>query len=132
MKLLLALTILFLAACASNPKPVLMPNRKYEKVGASKANRDINACMIKADKHLESGREERKRRSAMSGAAGGAVVGGVAGLMSSSHNIGGGVATGAVVGGGVGYLKGGDNPEARKNIVNECLIDKGYKIAGWD
>ncbi len=126
--LLLASTFL-LFACASSPQ--LYPNAKYKAVGKEGANKDIEDCKQQADQYVESSKGKNIAKGAGVGAVTGAAVGGVLGLF--SHNVGGGALVGGAVGGTAGAAHGAMKPDdVKRNFVNECLRERGYKVLGWN
>lgn len=127
----LALVTLFVAACAS--KPILNPNDKYQQAGHEGSERDIKRCEKAADRQLKKTQDRRVLRTALKGAALGGVIGGVAGSRGHTGLIGGaamGAAGGAVGGAAVGAFSTPE--EARRGLINYCLQQKGYSIAGWE
>lgn len=117
------------AGCAS--KPILYPNRKYQAVGKDMAKKDINLCMAKADRFLESSKGKAILKSAGRGSVFGAVVGGITGLFT-------GDVTEALAGGAAIGAAGGATAEAitpdrlKQSFVTRCLQKKGYEVVGWD
>lgn len=131
------LSLLVLTACASY-RPVLDENPKYVKVGENQAERDIDACMSRADTFLAKHREERARKQAGRSAVVGAVAGGAIGLISGGNLASTAIGTGAgaAVGAGAGYLgeKSKDNltpDEIKQRYVSNCLARKQYRVIGW-
>jgi outer membrane lipoprotein SlyB len=127
---LLSLSMI-LSACTS--KPILQPNKKYQRVGHERSEQDIDICLKQADKQLE----KTQARRTMRGAAIGAVAGGAVGALSgSSGHVGtlGGAALGAGGGAVGGALIGRymTPQDAKRSLVNYCLKQKGYEVAGWD
>lgn len=123
------LIILFLFSSCSS-KPVLYPNGKYETVGEEVAQKDVDACMAKADKFLKSEKGQRIVKSAGSGAFVGAAMGAVTGLLFG--DVKRAVTSGAAVGGAAGAAGGAISPDQLKqSFTNKCLRDKGYEIVGW-
>ena len=123
-----------LTACATS-RPVLYPNEQAKEVGEKQMRQDINECMqlAKSSGAKSNGAEEVAKEtagSATEGAATGAATGAVTG------NSGTGAAVGAI-GRGMNRLFSGmrrlnePNP-AFKQIVERCLIDKGYEPIGWE
>jgi outer membrane lipoprotein SlyB len=129
--LLLAIVAATLSACAS--KPILLPNQKYNRVGQAGSDIDVDTCMKSADATLEKTRGRRVMKGALTGAAIGAGLGALSGSQGRTGLIGGAVAGGAIGGAGGAALGAMSNPEdARRNLVNYCLRQKGYAVAGWD
>lgn len=120
-----------LMACAS--KPILQPNKKYSRVGHERSEQDINMCMKQADQQLEKTQDRRTMKAAGIGAVAGGVVGGVAGSTGHVGTLGGaalGAGAGAVGGALIGHFS--TPKEAKRGLVNYCLKQKGYEVAGWD
>lgn len=136
MKLLFRGTLLgclmMAAACASH-RPILDENRKFQKVGESRAEKDIDMCMSKADKYLEKHNKARLNRSVKRQAVGGAVVGGLFGAL-SGKGVGGAVG-GAALGAGIGasgaYASRNGPDPLKQNYVNNCLQRQSYVVLGW-
>jgi hypothetical protein len=125
----LMLIILTFASCASRPK--LYPNQKYKSVGKEVADKDIKACMVEADKYLETDEAKRITKGAGKGAAVGAAMGAVWGAFSG--NMGRGAVRGGAVGAAGGAAGTAISPDELKHrYVNQCLGDKGYQVIGWD
>lgn len=127
----LAMVTLFVAACAS--KPILNPNAKYQQMGHEGSERDIKRCETSAEKQLKKTQDRRVLRKAGQGAVIGGVVGGLAGSTGRTGLLGGaalGAAGGAVGGAVVGAFSTPE--EARRGLINYCLQQKGYSVAGWE
>jgi hypothetical protein len=135
-----ALVLLVAAAIAggcAKAKPVLYSNAKYQQEGKAGVDRDIAECKALADQAGATpgaGKAGQVAKGAgvgaVAGAAGGAVGGAIWG------NPGAGAAGGAVSGvvGGVLWplLAGSNQPSGvHMNYVDQCLIDRGYQVAGW-
>lgn len=117
--------LLMTSACATRPR--LYPNEKYESVGKTTAETDINDCIAKADEHVEN----EKAKQVASGAGRGAVMGGVIGGLFSGGLRG--AARGAVAGGVIGGTGAALSPkQIHQQFVNKCLARKGYEVLGWD
>ncbi|MDH4466608.1 MAG: hypothetical protein QE271_01005 [Bacteriovoracaceae bacterium] len=126
---LLLLTFAMLIGCASKPK--LYPNKKYETVGESVADKDIKMCMERAEKYVGSERGKNAAKGAGGGAVVGAAMGAALGLFTG--NVGGGALRGGAVGGAGGAAAGAISPERmKKNFTERCLGEKGYEVLGWD
>lgn len=133
---LLTLTALFMTACAS-PRPVLVPNKKYERVGEKRANKDIDQCFSKTESHLAKSKDARRKKAIQNGALGGLAIGGVVGATRRGGGVGRNAVAGGALGAGAGALMGmatGGNasPELQRNMIDGCLEDKGYRVAGWE
>ena len=130
-KILLVISILSLAGCATGP--VLYPNPHLRAVGEAQAQKDIAECKALADDYVKSDAGIAAAKDTAVGAAGGAVIGGAAGAV--TRNLGRGIGVGAAVGGASGLvqgiIKGSEPSPLYKNFVNKCLQDKGYDVIGW-
>jgi outer membrane lipoprotein SlyB len=130
-KILLVLSILSLAGCATGP--VLYPNAHMQKVGKAQADKDIAECRALADDYVKSDAGIAAAKETAVGAAGGAVIGGAAGAV--TRNLGRGIGVGAAVGGASGLVKGvvksSEPTPIYKNFVDMCLQEKGYETIGW-
>jgi hypothetical protein len=133
------LLAVWLISC-SGPKPILYPNDHYKSVGQNTAKHDIEECRTMA-KDLGTSPGAGKAGTvagqtavgAGMGAASGAVGGAVVGAAGSGSAIG--AASGAVAGLLSGLFSlfsssGGPDP-TYANIVNRCLTERGYEVAGW-
>lgn len=133
------LLMVWLVGC-SGPKPVLYPNDHYQLVGQDTAKEDIEECRTMA-KELDTSPGAGKggtvaRQTAVGagvGAASGAVGGAIVGAAGSGSAIG--AASGAVAGllsGLFSLFSGSGGPDPTyANIVNRCLAERGYEVAGW-
>lgn len=134
---LLAGLVLVLAGCASSAKPILYSNEKYQHVGRTGADHDIAECKAIADgagATPGAGRGGQVAKGAGVGTVAGAAAGAVGGAIWGNPGVG--AASGAVsglVGGVLWPLLGGSNrpSDVHTNYVNQCLIDRGYQVAGW-
>src|SRR5690606_31595415 len=88
-----------LAGCASG-RPILDENAKMSRVGEAQAERDIDECLVRADRYLARHKADIQKKQVVRGAATGAVVGGLIGATSGKGlgNAVGGAALGAGVG----------------------------------
>lgn len=126
-------TTVLLSACATS-QPILYPNEHAKVVGNEQVRKDINECtkLAKNSGASSSGAGEVAKEtagSASEGAATGAATGAVTG------NAGTAAAVGAISRGMGRFFSGmkrnkGPSP-AYKEIVERCLIDKGYEPVGW-
>ena len=129
--------MLFLAAC-SGPAPVLYPNDHLQSVGKEAAEQDIESCREVASTSGAdegSGRAGQVATNTAVGAGAGAASGAIGGLISGAAGIGSliGAASGAVYGLISGLFSSGSSQpnQANMNIVNRCLQERGYEVAGW-
>ena len=121
------------SACATS-QPILYPNEQAQEVGDEQVRRDIDECikLAKDSGAASSGATETAKEtagSATEGAATGAATGAVTG------NAGTAAAVGAISRGMSRFFSGmrsnkGPSP-AYKEIVERCLVDKGYEPVGW-
>jgi outer membrane lipoprotein SlyB len=127
-------------ACAS-PRPVLYPNAALERAGREQAQRDVDACLARAEadvggegdgagERIAKGAAERTATGAATGAAVGAAVG-----RGAARGAAGGAA-GAAAHTAVGAIlhphraRGGPDPVFRR-YVDRCLNERGYDVIGW-
>jgi hypothetical protein len=118
-------------------KPILYSNEKYQQAGKAGVDRDIAECKALADQAGATpgaGKGGQVAKGAGVGAVAGAAAGTVGGAIWG--NPGTGAASGAVsgvVGGILWPLIGGSNrpSDVHMNYVNQCLVDRGYQVAGW-
>ena len=125
--------VVLLNACATS-QPILYPNEHAKEVGDKQVRIDINECtkLAKDSGASSSGADEVAKEtagSASEGAATGAATGAVTG------NAGTAAAVGAISRGMGQFFSGmrrnkGPSP-AYKEIVERCLINKGYEPVGW-
>jgi len=133
-RILLLALMLPMAACAAR-RPVLYPNETLNRVGDAAAQRDIDACMQRAQQAVGSGHEQATQTagSTATGAATGAAIGAVGGAVVG--NAGEGAAVGAATGGTAGLLHGLFGSSAPDPVfaafVERCLRDRGYDPIGW-
>ena len=123
-----------LSACTSS-RPVIYPNQHAEEVGDAQVRKDINECLQLAKRSgaKSNAADEIAKNtagSATEGAATGAATGAVTG------NPGTSAAIGAISRGMSRFfsgLRGSNQPSpAFRQIVERCLIDKGYEPIGWE
>ncbi|MBC7713051.1 MAG: hypothetical protein H7177_06915 [Rhizobacter sp.] len=115
---------LALASCASKPsRPSLYPNQTYKDRG-DKSNADIDQCLKESDAYLKTPEGEKLAKSANSSS------------VSTSVGVGfGGFGSGVGLGVGVGdrgYSRLSGEEQVRRNFTNQCLVNKGYQVVGWE
>lgn len=121
----LSLCIAALSSCSSTPsRPQLYPNQTLKDKGNEKAQVDINECLKESEDYLKTPAGEKLRTSANSSSIG----------TSIGFGFGGGT-TGIGLGVGVGgdrtrRLSGEE--QVRRNFTNQCLLNRGYQIVGWE
>jgi hypothetical protein len=121
--------------CSSH-KPILYPNARLQSAGEETSKQDIEECRRVAKEAGASGGAGKSGtvagRTAV-GAGTGAASGAVGGAITGSPGIG--TAVGAASGATFGFLSGlftSPQPDpAYVNIVNRCLAERGYEVAGW-
>lgn len=131
---LLTISIMVLLSACATSQPILYPNEHAKELGDVQVRKDINECtkLAKDSGASSSGAGDVAKEtagSASEGAATGAATGVVTG------NAGTAAAVGAISRGMGRFFSGmqrnkGPSP-AYKEIVERCLIDKGYEPVGW-
>lgn len=116
-------TALLLSACASqNYQPVI----DTKGVKMDKYQNDLAECRRLADQVDVAGDTATDTAiGAVAGAAGGALLGAITGNAGTGAAIG--AAAGGIGGAGTGAI--GSN-QRQKNIINNCLKGRGYKVLG--
>jgi hypothetical protein len=121
----LSLFILALNSCSSTPsRPQLYPNQTLKDKGNEKAQVDITECLKESEDYLKTPEGEKLRKSADSSSIGTSI--GV-GFGSGGTGVGLGVGVGS---GGSRRLSGEE--QVRRNYTNQCLVNRGYQIVGWE
>ncbi len=132
------------AACAvllvgcSAVRPIPYQNAKYQEVGRAGFDRDLAACRSLASQAgatPQAGQAGQVAKGAGAGAVTGAAAGAVGGAIWGNPGLGAasGAASG-VVGALLWPVLGGSRRQpssAHVNYVNQCLVDRGYQITGW-
>jgi hypothetical protein len=130
--------VLGLAGCSAS-RPVLYPNPTYQAAGAVASKRDIDDCEALAQDAGASRSQGKPAEMAGNtllgggiGAASGAVGGAVIGAAASGSAVG--AASGATASLlysliGLGQSK---PSEPYVSIVDQCLRERGYQVAGWE
>jgi len=137
MKITLLLCLANSMIACSSYRPVVDEDNQYQKLGSSRAESEIDHCLAKADRYLESHKDSRLLKEAGRGAAAGAMLGGVLGALSgNSRNLIAGAAVGAgvgAVGNSVGVMtKDKLSPdELKQQYVSNCLKRKNLVVIGW-
>jgi hypothetical protein len=121
----LSLFILALNSCSSTPsRPQLYPNQTLKDKGNEKAQVDISECLKESEDYLKTPEGEKLRKSADSSSIGTAIG---FGFGSGGTGVGLGVGVGS---GGSRRLSGEE--QVRRNYTNQCLVNRGYQIVGWE
>jgi hypothetical protein len=124
------------SAFESTKRPILYPNAHFEFMGKEAAQADIDDCWLLA---RTAGASEDNSAQISEDAANDAAALAAAGAAASAV-LGGDPGRGAVAGavaGGVASMTSGmtahDNPpRVFRGIVERCLFEKGYEVAGWE
>ena len=134
LKFLLIIPIfIFLNACATS-QPVLYPNEHAKEVGDEQVRQDIDECMqLAKDSGAKSNGADEVAKETAGSATEGAATGAASGAVTG--NAGTAAAVGAINRGLSRFFSSmrrskGPSPEF-KQIVDRCLIDKGYEPVGW-
>lgn len=129
------LLLLWLTGCSSH-KPILYPNAHLQSVGEETSKQDIAGCRDiakEAGASSGSGKTGAVAGHTAIGAGTGAASGAVGGAIVGSPGTG--AAVGAASGAVFGFLGGLFSPSQPDptyvNIVNRCLAERGYEVAGW-
>jgi hypothetical protein len=133
-----ALLSIGIVGCAT-ARPILYSNQKYQQVGRATADHDIAECTALADQAgatPDQGRGTQVAKNAGAGAVVGAASGAVGGAIGGAPGIGAaaGAAGGAVwsvLWSMVGWMGPTPPSSVHMNYVNQCLVDRGYQVAGW-
>lgn len=134
--LLVLLSPLPLSAFESVKRPILYPNAHYEIVGKETAQADIDDCWMMAreagasentDAQISQDAADDAAALALFGATAAAVLGGDPGQAAVAGAVGGGVASMAA-----GTMAQDNPPRVFRGIVERCLFEKGYALAGWE
>ena len=127
--------LLGLIGCSSH-KPVLYPNAHLQSVGEETSKQDVAGCREiakEAGASSGSGKTGAVAGHTAIGAGTGAASGAVGGAIVGSPGTG--AAVGAASGAVFGFLGGLFSPSQPDptyvNIVNRCLAERGYEVAGW-
>lgn len=122
----LSLFVLALSSCSSTPsRPQLYPNQTLKDKGPEKSQVDINECLKESEAYLKTPEGEKLRKSADS-----STIGTSVGFGFGSGGTGVGLGIGVGSGGGHRRLSGEE--QVRRNFTNQCLVNRGYQIVGWE
>lgn len=120
-------------ACAT-PQPVLYPNEHAKDVGDTQVRKDINECTkLAQDSGAASSSAAKTAKETAGSASEGAATGAATGAVTGNADTA--AAVGAISRGMSRFFSGmrrnkGPSP-AYKEIVERCLIEKGYEPVGW-
>lgn len=114
---------LMLSSCSSTPsRPQLYPNEVLKAKGTA-SQADIDECLKESDAYLKTPEGEKLRKSYNSSSVSTSIGFGFGGG-------GSGIGLGMGVGDGPRRLSGEE--QVRRNFTNQCLVNKGYQIVGWE
>ena len=123
---ILSLILIAIYSCASKPsRPSLYPNQAAKDRGNENSQKDIDECLKEANDYLQSPEGDKLQKSAHSSS------------VSTSLGFGfGGFGSGVGLGFGVGPRDSGSRlsgeEQIRRNFTNQCLVNKGYQVVGWE
>ena len=133
----LVLMVLQPVLAFDNPqRPILYPNAHFETMGKAAAEADIEDCWMLARETgaSEDGQDQINRDAAndaaafaAAGAAAAAIIGGDPHRAAVAGAAGGGAASLAA-----GMFYQSNPPPTFRGIVERCLFEKGYEVAGWE
>jgi hypothetical protein len=126
--------LVFISVGCASKRPVLYPNAHFKAVGKTVSERDIEECILFAER---SGAGEDRGKKIAKQTAGGVAIGGAAagawGLVRG--DAAGRAAAGAAAGGAAGLTRGalrsGDPDPVFRNFVQRCMRERGYDVIGW-
>lgn len=133
----LVIPLLLSAIGCSSYRPIVDENEHYQQVGSTRAEADIDTCLAKAERYLETHKSDGLLKEAGRGAAGGAIVGGLIGALTGDAKTALG---GAAIGAGVGAASRATGEVAKDKLtpddikqryVSNCLKRKSYVVIGW-
>jgi hypothetical protein len=120
------LSLLILFSCSSRPsRPQLYPNQLTKEKGQEASQKDIDECLKEAENYLQTP-EGKKLKDSIN-----------PGNTSTSIGVGfgfggGGTGVGLGLGTGRGHSRLSGEEQVRRNFTNQCLVNKGYQIVGWE
>lgn len=133
----LVLMVLQPVLAFDNPqRPILYPNAHFETMGKAAAEADIEDCWMLARETgaSENGQDQINQDAAndaaafaAAGAAAAAALGGDPHRAAVAGAAGGGAASLAA-----GMFYRSNPPPTFRGIVERCLFEKGYEVAGWE
>ena len=131
----MALSTALLVACSTPAThPILYPNAKYNSVGETEAQTDVEQCMQMASNHGVKTTADSKvlESSAKSAAVGGASAGAWGAVRGDwEEHLLAGAAAGAAGGAVNGIINSNQANPVYKNFTQKCLRDQGYDVVGW-
>ncbi len=134
--LLILLPPMSSSASESVKRPILYPNAHFEIMGKATAQKDLEACWVLArETGASENSDDQVSQDAASDAAALAVAGAAAAaaLGGDPHRA---AVAGAAGGGAASFAAGmafqSNPPPVFRGIVERCLYEKGYEVAGWE
>ncbi len=135
-----ALTILLPALSVSAfdtvQRPILYPNAHYEIMGPEAVRIDIEDCWTLAKNTGASENNAEQRSEDAAGDAASLAVAGAAAAAALGGDPHRAAVAGAVAGGAAslaaGMVRTNNPPPVFRGIVERCLFEKGYEVAGWE
>lgn len=133
---LLPVCVLPVWSFESVKRPILYPNTHYTTVGRETSLADIEDCWKMASETgaSETGDEQLSEDAASDAAAVAAAGAAAAALLGRDPHRA--AVAGAAAGGAASLAAGGlsqsDPPPVFRGIVERCLYEKGYEVAGWE
>ncbi len=125
LSLTLLFSVLLLTACSSAPsRPQLYPNQILKERGAEASQKEIDQCLKESEAYLKTPEGEKLKKSINPGSVSTSVG---FGFGTGGSGMGLGIGTG---GGGRSRLSGEE--QVRRNFTNQCLVNKGYQVVGWE
>ena len=134
----LVVASVLVAGCATPiAKPAFYPNAHYQRVGATQAQADAQACAELANQSdVGAVNKVDAARVGAAGAAGVAVAGTVGSVLKGNKpnvkNIAAGAA--AIGAGGAAATAAGQSvggSSLYRQFVQQCLAERGYQVIGW-
>lgn len=118
--------LVVITSCSSTPsRPQLYPNQTLKDKGATISQADIDECLKESDAYLKTPEGKKLKNSANPPSVGTSIGFGFGGG-------GSGIGLGVGVGGGGGGRRLSGEEQVRRNFTNQCLVNKGYQIVGWE
>lgn len=117
-------------------RPILYPNAHYSAMGRDAALTDIENCweMARETGASETGEGQLSEEAASDAAAVAAAGAAAAAVLGRDPHRA--AVAGAAAGGAASLAAGGmsrsDPPPVFRGIVERCLFEKGYEVAGWE
>lgn len=120
----LLFSIALITSCSSTPsRPQLYPNQVAKDRGPDASKQDIDQCLKEAEEYLKTPEGKKLKDSINPGS--------VSTSIGFGFGTGGpGIGLGVGTGGGRSRLSGEE--QVRRNFTNQCLVNKGYQVVGWE